>query len=153
LFTVKSMKALNLPNIDCNIRKNGTNIEIFDIIRKKYIILTPEEWVRQHFIHYLINYLHYPKSLFKVESGLNYNKRLKRSDILVYDHNMSPYLLVECKSFDVKINQKGFDQISVYNSKIGAQYLVLTNGLNHYCCTLEAGSDYKFLNEIPAFEK
>lgn len=146
------MQALNLPHINCNIRKNGANVEIFDIIRKKYIVLTPEEWVRQHFVHYLVYSLNYPKSLFKVESGLSYNKMQKRSDILVYDHEMNPFLLVECKSYTVPINQQGFNQISVYNSKINAKYLVLTNGLKHYCCT-KSNQGYEFLDEIPEFKK
>ncbi|MTI20922.1 type I restriction enzyme HsdR N-terminal domain-containing protein [Fulvivirga sp. RKSG066] len=147
------MIELNLPNIDCNIRKKAANVEIFDIIRKKYIVLTPEEWVRQHFIHYLIHHLNYPKSLFKVESGLNYNRLSKRSDILVYNNAMEPELLVECKAYNVKINQKGFDQLSIYNSKIKARYLVLTNGLSHYCCTRSSDDTrYDFLNEVPAYK-
>lgn len=147
------MKALNLPAIDCNIRKNGANVEIFDIIRKKYIVLTPEEWVRQHFIHYLIKHLNYPKSLFKVESGLSYNKLTKRSDILIFNNQLEPFLLVECKSPDVTLNQKGLDQVSVYNSQLKAKYLVLTNGIKHFCCAfdLENGR-YNFLDEIPLYK-
>lgn len=146
------MEALNLPQINCNIRKNGSNVEIFDIIRKKYIILTPEEWVRQHFIHYLIYTLDYPKSLFKVESGLQYNKMQKRSDILVFDREMKPFLLVECKSYKVAINQQGFNQIGMYNSKINAKYLVLTNGLKHYCCA-QSAEGFEFLSELPVYKK
>lgn len=126
-------------------------MEIFDIIRKKYIVLTPEEWVRQHFIHFLVFSLNYPKSLFKVESGLNYNKMQKRSDILVYDREMNPFMLVECKSFNVSINQKGFNQIGVYNSTIKAKYLILTNGIKHFCCTM-TDEGYLFLDDIPAFK-
>ena len=144
------MEPLNLPQINCNIRKNGSNVEIFDVIRKKYIVLTPEEWVRQHFIHYLINELNYPKSLFRVESGLSYNKLQKRSDILVYDREMHPLMLVECKSFKVPITQAGFNQIAVYNAKIDARYLVLSNGLKHYCCT-QGDQGFEFLKEIPPF--
>jgi len=146
------MEPLNLPQINCNIRKNGANVEIFDIIRKKYIVLTPEEWVRQHFVHYLIDELKYPKSLFRIESGLNYNKLQKRSDILVYNREMEPLLLVECKSYKVPITQAGFNQIGLYNSKIKAKYLVLTNGLKHYCCT-QTKESYEFLKEIPAYKK
>jgi len=145
------MKQLNLPNIDYKIRKAGSNIEIFDIIRKKYIVITPEEWVRQHFIHYLHFHLGYSKSLIKVESGLKYNQRIKRSDILVYNNQAIPSLLVECKSFNVKINQQGFNQLSVYNKTLGAQYLILTNGLKHYCCQYVAkNNDYNFLKDIPS---
>ncbi|MDX1628267.1 MAG: type I restriction enzyme HsdR N-terminal domain-containing protein [Fulvivirga sp.] len=146
------MKILNLPKIDYKIRKKDDHLEIFDIIRKKYIVLTPEEWVRQHFIHFLIIHLNYPKSLFKVESGLSYNKLHKRSDILIYNRSMEPYMLVECKSFDVSMSQKGFNQLAIYNSQINAKYLVLTNGMKHYCCTYKADSrDFQFLNEIPGF--
>ncbi len=146
------MEILNLPEIDCNIRKKGGKIEIFDIIRKKFIVLNPEEWVRQNFIHYLINQLHYPKSLFKVESGVNYNQLRKRSDILIFDREASPFLLVECKSYKTKLNQGVLEQVGVYNKTLGARYLVITNGLNHFCCEMKANGEYQFLSTIPAFE-
>lgn len=146
------MEILNLPKIDCNIRKKAGKIEIFDIIRKKFIVLSPEEWVRQNFIHYLISELNYPKSLFKVESGVNYNRLQKRSDILIYDRETKPYLLVECKSYKVKLNQAVLEQVGVYNKTLNAKYLVITNGLNHFCCEMQAGGDYKFLSTIPFFE-
>jgi len=147
------MEKLNLPEINCNIRKKGSKTEIFDIIRKKFVVLNPEEWVRQHFIHYLIDYLNYPKSLFKVESGLSYNRLQKRSDILVYDRNTSPLLLVECKSYTHKLNQSTLDQIGVYNKTIGAKYLVITNGINHFCCASGADGKYNFLSNIPDFDQ
>lgn len=146
------MEILNLPEIDCNIRKKGGKMEIFDIIRKKFIVLNPEEWVRQNFIHYLINDLHYPKSLFKVESGVSYNKLRKRSDILIYDRETSPFLLVECKSYKVKLNQGVLEQVGIYNKTLGARYLVITNGLNHFCCEMKGDGKYKFLSSIPEFE-
>jgi len=144
------MIELNLPNIDYKIRKAGSNVEIFDIIRKKFIVVTPEEWVRQHFIHYLYFGLGYSKSLIKVESGLKYNQRMKRSDILVYNNDVKPLILVECKSYKVKINQNGFNQLSVYNKTINAKYLILTNGLSHFCCEHDKQTnDFKFLDSIP----
>lgn len=144
------MQILNLPEIELKIRKKEANREIFDIIRKKFVFLTPEEWVRQHFIHFLIDHLGYSKSLLKVESGLKYNSLNKRSDIVAYNSNATPILLVECKSFKESINQKALDQATVYNKKIRATYVVLTNGLKHYCC-LKKGGAYSFSDEIPPF--
>ena len=146
------MEILNLPKIECNIRKNGTKTEIFDIIRKKFIILNPEEWVRQNFVHYLINQLNYPRSLFKVESGMSYNDLRKRTDILVYDREANPYLLVECKSYKTKLNQATLEQVGVYNKTLGAKYIVITNGLNHFCCQLSKEGTYEFLSQIPEFD-
>lgn len=147
------MEKLNLPEIQCNIRKKGGKTEIFDIIRKKFVALSPEEWVRQHFLHYLIEHLNYPKTLFKVEAGLTYNRLQKRSDILVYDRDMSPLLLVECKSYSYKLNQDTLNQIGVYNKTIGAKYLVITNGINHFCCAVGENGKYSFLSSIPDFDE
>lgn len=147
------MLKLNLPEINCNIRKNAGKFEVFDIIRKKYIQLTPEEWVRQHLVHFLIYDLKYPKSLIKVESGLTYNRLKKRSDILVYNREAKPFLVVECKSFDVPVNQSTLDQVSVYNSQLGARYAAISNGLKHYCCEfdLEKGTRM-FLDSFPEYK-
>ena len=125
---------------------------ILDIIRKKYIVLTPEEWVRQHFVNYLILDLHYPKSLFKIESGLKFNHMQKRSDILIHDRTGAPWMLVECKSPDIKLTQKAFNQIAVYNMTIGAKYLAVTNGMAHYCCVAGVpGQPAVFLDDFPVF--
>jgi hypothetical protein len=147
-----NMLKLSLPEFQCNIRKNEGKIEIFDIIRKKYVILQPEEWVRQHIIHLLINHLNYPKSLIKVESGLNYNRLSKRTDVVAYNSNGTCQLLVECKSFKVKINQTALDQMSIYNSTLKSKYLLLTNGINHYCCELTEQGDYRFIDDIPSYK-
>ena len=147
------MQKLNLPEINCNIRKNEGKIEIFDIIRKKYIRLLPEEWVRQHVIHYLINDLNYPKSLIKVESGLHYNNLEKRTDILIFNTKGKCEMLVECKSFKIKINQAAFDQLSVYNTNYESKYLLITNGINHFCCAKNEVGGYSFLDNIPAYIK
>ena len=144
------MDKLNLPEIDFNIRKNEGNIEIFDIIRKKYIALQPEEWVRQHVIHYLINSLSYPKSMFRVESSLKYNSLDKRSDILVYNRSGQPHLLVECKSYKTKINQAALNQLTQYNKVLNAQYILLTNGINHFCCKKNEQKQYDFIDTIPS---
>lgn len=143
---------MNLPPLNLPLKKEEGKISIFDIIRKKYIILTPEEWVRQHFVHYLINDLKYPKSLFRLEGSLTYNKMQKRSDILIRDREGKPWMLIECKSPVIKLTQKAFNQIAVYNMTIGARYLAVTNGMIHYCFeAAKTGEDVKYLNEFPAF--
>ncbi len=146
------MQSLSLPQIDCNIRKTNGKVEIFDIIRKKYIILQPEEWVRQHMIHYLIYELNYPKSHLKIETGLRYNNLQKRSDILVVDREGENRILVECKTFKKGINQSALNQATVYNKEIMAKYIVLTNGINLYCCELTDKKGYKFLEAIPTYK-
>ena len=147
------MHALNLPSINSKIKKEEGKLWIFDIIRKKYIVLTPEEWVRQHFIHFLISGKGYPRSLFKIESSLTFNKLQKRSDILVHDRQGKPWMLVECKSSTIKLTQKAFNQIAVYNMTVGAKFLAVTNGMVHYCCEAPAlGADGKFLDIFPSFD-
>ena len=146
------MNKLNLPSISPKLKKESGKVWIFDIIRKKFVVLTPEEWVRQHFISYLINELDYPRSLFRVEAGLQFNKIHKRSDILVYDREGKPWMLIECKSPAIRLNQKAFNQVSVYNMSIGARFVAVTNGMVHYCC--DAGhtdSPSNFLSSFPDF--
>ncbi|MDN5202913.1 type I restriction enzyme HsdR N-terminal domain-containing protein [Fulvivirgaceae bacterium BMA10] len=144
------MVKLNLPEYDFRITKSGGKLFIFDPLRKKNIVLTPEEWVRQHFIQYLINDLHYAKPLIKIESGLRYNNLPRRSDILVYDRKGQPFLIVECKSFEFKIDQKAFDQISRYNQTLKAPYIVVTNGMQHFCCQIShKDQSFEFLDNIP----
>lgn len=146
------MYPLNLPTINPTLKKEEGKISIFDIIRKKYIILTPEEWVRQHFVHYLINDLKYPRSLFRLEGSLTYNKMQKRSDILIRDREGKAWMLIECKSPVIKLTQRAFNQIAVYNMTIGAKYLAVTNGMVHYCCeAVKAGEEVVNLNEFPVF--
>ena len=147
------MNQLQLPPYDHKIIREGGKRMILDLIRKKYVALTPEEWVRQHFVHYLINELKYPKSLFKVESGLKFNRLQKRSDILIHNRKGNAWMLIECKSPDIKLTQKAFNQIAVYNMTIGAKYLAVTNGMVHYCCKAGTPSNEPlFLNSFPAFE-
>ena len=134
------------------LKKEEGKVWIFDIIRKKHIVLTPEEWVRQHFIHYMINDLKYPKSLFRIEGSLTYNKLQKRSDILVRDRVGKPWMLVECKSPSIKLTQRAFNQIAVYNMTVGAKFIAVTNGMVHYCCeSAKAGEEARFLDEFPSF--
>jgi hypothetical protein len=147
------MFKLNLPEYNPTIRKADGKIWIFDRIRKKYVVLTPEEWVRQHFIHYLVEHLHYPKSLFRIEGSLTYNKLQKRSDILIHDREGRPWMLVECKAPNIKLTQHAFNQVSVYNMTIGARFVAVTNGMVQYC--FEAANENNsiaFLERFPEFD-
>jgi hypothetical protein len=144
------MQKLNLPPYDVNLRNMGGKIHIFDPIRKKYLVLTPEEWVRQHFLQFLIQYKSYPVSLIKMESGLKYHERNKRTDLVVYNREIKPHLLVECKAPDVKITDKTFSQIANYFNQIPAKYMVITNGMEHYCFSPK-GNELVFEEEIPEF--
>ena len=147
------MQKLNLPEFKPTLKKEEGKIWIFDMIRKKYLVLTPEEWVRQHFIHYLIAELKYPKSLFRIESSLTYNKLQKRSDILVFNREAKPWMLIECKSPDIKLSQKAFNQVAVYNMTVNAKFVAVTNGLVHYCCeAAKEGEQAIFLESFPVFD-
>ena len=145
------MKKLNLPEFPAKVKQVDGKVMIFDIIRKKHVQLTPEEWVRQNFINFLINFLDYPKSLIKVESGLRYNRLLKRSDILVFNRDAEPLLLVECKSPDSKITQNVVDQAAVYNRSLKAGYLLVTNGIQHLCWKISENGN-QLLEEIPRYD-
>ena len=144
------MIRLNLPEFEYKVKKTSGKVSIFDIIRKKYVILTPEEWVRQSMVHFLVESLKYPRSLISIETGLKYNLLAKRSDILVYDRDASPFLLIECKTFQFPINQKAMDQLATYNKTISAPYIALTNGLKHYCIEVKKGQNAP-LDNFPAF--
>ena len=146
------MQKLNLPAIDAKLKKEEGKVWIFDMIRKKYVVLTPEEWVRQHFIHFLIHELKYPKSLFRIESSLTYNKLQKRSDILIFDRDGKPWMLVECKSADIRLSQNAFNQVAVYNMTVNAKYIAVSNGRIHFCCeAAKHGGASIFLNSFPQF--
>ncbi len=124
---------------------------MFDIIRRKFVFLSPEEWVRQHFIHLLIGHYRYPRSLFAVETGVYYNTLKKRSDIMVLGADGIPFLLVECKAPGVKIRNSVFDQIARYNFSLKPRYLVVTNGMEHFCfCAREEGK-IDFLDDLPFY--
>lgn len=143
---------LNLPVCDLQIQDEAGKLTVFDSLRKKFLVLTPEEWVRQHIIHYLISHKHYPRSLFALERGLKYNERQKRFDILVLDRGGSPFLLVECKAPDIKLSQKTAEQIAVYNKSIGARFLAISNGMQHLSLEYDkAAGTYKQLRDFPDF--
>lgn len=147
------MQTLNLPFFDWDIRQEATGVTtIFDPLRKKHIVLTPEEWVRQHFVQYLIKHLQYPQSLIQLERAHIYNTLSKRTDILVFDRLGKPYMLIECKASHIKIEDKVFRQVSVYNQSIKAKYLVVTNGMQHYCCAIDhASNSFKFMDQLPEY--
>ena len=129
-------------------------MRIFDIIRKKFVVLNPEEWVRQHVIHWLILNKKYPASLINVEKQLSVNKMKKRYDLVVFQPDGQIDLLVECKAYSQSITQEVFDQIARYNLEIKANYLMLTNGLQHYYCKLDTEQEkYVFMEQIPDFSR
>ncbi len=125
-------KALNFPPISCKYKQVKNNVYIFDRIRKKYVFLSPEEWVRQHLINFLIEVKKFPSSLIKVESGLKYNRLRKRTDVLVFDREGSPLLVIECKSADHALKAPDLSQVSMYGASLQPSFLGLTNGLNHF---------------------
>jgi predicted type IV restriction endonuclease len=146
------MQKLNFPSYIFRFKNSENKVSIFDEIRKKFIILTPEEWVRQHVVQYLMMEKKYPKSLINVEKVLKVNGLRKRYDIVVYNPDGTIYILVECKAPEVKISQATFDQIARYNMTMNAQYLTVTNGLNHYFCQMDFENEkYEFLRELPNY--
>lgn len=146
------MQSLNLPTFKFKIKNTKNKYAIFDIIRKKYVSLTPEEWVRQHIIHYLIEEKNYPISLIAIEKKITINNLTKRTDILVYNTRGLPDIIVECKAPSIKISQSTFDQISRYNLNLNANYLMVSNGLNHYYCKTDLKKEQLiFLNDIPNY--
>lgn len=147
------MQILNLPTYQFRIRESNGRKEIFDETRKKFVSLSPEEWVRQNFVRWLIEEKKYPASLIAVEMALKLNKMQKRSDVVIHDSYGKAAMIVECKSPSVKISQDVFDQIARYNIALKVKYLVVTNGLDHYCCQIDhIAGNYHFLAEIPNYE-
>ena len=144
---------LNLPAYEVKIRKNkGKGEDIFDSFRKKYVRLTPEEWVRQHFLHFLCNEKQYPPSLISVEKSLTINGMPRRFDAVVHNNKGMPVLLIEFKAPEIKLSQPVFDQVTTYNLALHADYLIISNGLSHYCCRMDYENHrYYFLENIPDY--
>ena len=137
------MFTLNLPQYPIKvIKRNGRTI-IFDELRRKYVTLTPEEWVRQHFVHYLITFKKYPQGLIANEVSLTLNDTTKRCDTVVYDRQARPRIIVEYKAPHIEITQTVFDQITRYNMVLKVDYLIVSNGLNHYCCHIDYNTKTK----------
>lgn len=146
------MQKLNFPSYTFRFKNNENKVSIFDEIRKKFIILTPEEWVRQHIVHFLKNEKGYPKSLINVEKVLRVNGLNKRYDIVVFNPDGSIYILIECKAPIITISQDTFDQIARYNMTMKSDYLMVSNGLNHYFCQMDYENEkYIFLQDLPQY--
>ena len=146
------MFKLNLPEFDYKLRKAEGKVWIFDGIRKKYIVLTPEEWVRQHFINFLVHEKKYPRSLIRVEGGLVYNELRKRTDIVIFGRGGAPWMVVECKSPAQQVSDTTLAQASVYNATLKAGYVCITNGLVHLYARIDWQERKTIqLNDIPVF--
>ena len=146
------MQVLNFPNYSFRFKNSENKIAIFDEIRKKFVVLTPEEWVRQHVINYLMIEKKYPKSHINVEKQLKINGLTKRYDVIIFKPSGEILLVVECKAPQISISQSTFDQIARYNLVLNANYLMVTNGLNHYFCIMDFQNEaYNFLSELPEY--
>ena len=148
------MIPLNLPSYAIKIRKEDDHEQILDVLRRKYVALTPEEWVRQHFIHYLIEHKHYPATLLANEVKLQVGDKVLRADSVLYSTTLQPRMIIEYKAPHISITQKTFDQISTYNLLLHADYLVVSNGMRHYICMMDYEQQkYVFLEDIPEYKK
>lgn len=146
------MQKLNLPNVTFHLERKSGKVRVFDVVRKKYVVLTPEEWVRQHMVHYLHNEKGVPYSLMMLEQPLKVALRKKRSDITIFSNSGQSVMIVECKAAGVKINQMVFDQIVRYNMALKVKFLLVTNGMSHYCCEVDYEHDsYRFVEGIPDY--
>ena len=148
------MLALNLPAYDTKIIVNDGKRQIFDTLRRCYVALTPEEWVRQHFVHYLLDNKGYPTALMGNEIAITLNGMSRRCDTVVYDRSLKPRVIIEYKAPSVKITKEVFAQISRYNLILKVDYLIVSNGLQHYCCKMDyTNNSFAFLQEIPEYSK
>ena len=146
------MQKLNFPVYSFRFKNSENKVSIFDEIRKKFILLTPEEWVRQHVVQFLLQDKKYPKSYINVEKLIKINDLSKRYDVVVFQPNGEIFLLIECKAPEVPISQQTFDQIARYNLVLKAKYLMVTNGLNHYFCQMDFENEKnEFLKEVPIY--
>lgn len=145
---------LNLPPYPFKLTDENGQLSVYDELRKRKLVLTPEEWVRQHFVQYLIRGKHYPRSLIKLEGGLKLHGKAKRSDIVIFNSAGEKILLVECKAPAVAISQATFDQAARYNMVHRVKLLVVTNGLQHYYCNIDFENEsYRFLEELPSYKE
>jgi hypothetical protein len=147
------METLNLPAYEFRTTEQEGKRHIYDSARQTYVRLTPEEWVRQHFVQYLIQELGVPAGLVATEARFRYQGQPWRADVVVHDRSGAPLLLVECKAPSVPIRQDAFDQGARYNLVLDAPYLVVTNGQEHYACRVDVDSgEYAFLDDLPSYE-
>jgi hypothetical protein len=146
--------ALNLPPYAVRLGGTKEKPTIFDVLRRKHVALTPEEWVRQHFVHFLMEQKGYPRTLLANEVELHVGDKRLRCDTLLYNRSLEPRMIIEYKAPGIALQQRVFDQISVYNFLLHVDYLVVSNGLEHYCCRMDyERQQYSFLQEIPAYEE
>ena len=154
MFLFLLQMKLNLPEYNFTFREANGKTEILDVFRNQYVVLTPEEWVRQHFLRFLVEEKGFPASLIAVEKGLVVNGKPRRFDAVAYNKNGLPLVLMEFKSANVPINQNVFEQISVYNQLLRVKYLIVSNGLKHYCCKIDFDKNtIHFLKDIPDFSE
>lgn len=146
------MQELNLPAYSVKLKTVSQQSQIFDEVRKKWLVLTPEEWVRQHVIHFLFNSHHYPLNLMGVEQELKLNNMKRRTDLVVYSNTGAAKMIIECKAPNVKIDQKTLDQAARYNLVLKVPYLMITNGMNHYVLHINDKGDAEYVNSLPSFE-
>ena len=147
------MFRLNLPTYEIKIAQQGNKQLIFDILRRKYVALTPEEWVRQHFVHYLIDHKGYPAGLLGNEIELSVGEKHLRCDSVLYNKATQPQMIIEYKAPTIKLQQKTFDQISAYNLLLKVDYLIVSNGMQHICCRMDyENQKYCFLEDIPDYQ-
>ena len=148
------MTRLNLPPFEIKLRGTKAQPQIFDILRKKYIALTPEEWVQQHLVHFLEEQKGYPAALMANEIQLKVGEKTLRADSVLYSRDLKPRMIIEYKAPHIPITQKVFDQISIYNMLLHVDYLVVSNGLQHYICKMDYNDKkYLFLEDIPDYEE
>lgn len=148
------MLNINLPAFNIKIKEEDQKQYVFDQLRKRYVVLTPEEWIRQHFIHYLTAYKHYPQQLLGNEISLKINHMQRRCDSILYDKQARPKMIIEYKAPDIKITAKTFHQICSYNLVLQVDYLIVSNGINHYCCKMNYEKhSYEFLKEVPDYSE
>ena len=149
---MKKLPTLSLPIYKLKLKTVEEKTHIFDEVRKKYLLLTPEEWVRQNFIHYLNKEKKYPLGLMGVEQMVKYNSLKTRADIVIYNLEGKPNVIVECKAPEVKITQDTFNQIAKYNSQLKVKYLIVTNGMKHFCCQMDyENNKITFLEDVPTY--
>lgn len=146
------LPRLNFPHYNFRLRENNSRPEIFDEVRKSWVTLTPEEWVRQHVMKWIVEEKKYPASLLAVEKSITVNGLTKRCDIVAFDKTGAPVLIIECKAHDVEVTQQVFDQAARYNLTLNVNLFLLTNGIKHFCCRADhENQSYIFLKELPAY--
>lgn len=151
---IYKMLQLNLPSAALKITRKENRDYVFDTLRKKYVALTPEEWVRQNFVHFLIRYKNYPVGLLANEVQISLNSTKKRCDTVLYNRNLTARMIIEYKAPSVNITQEVFNQITRYNIVLKVDYLIVTNGINHYCCKVDyRNNSYSFLRDIPEYSE